>query len=193
MSDNVFLIYFIVVVDLLVWLVFDVCIGVFSLIGVDVEIGVGIEVGLYCFIYGLIWIGCNNCFIGYVVIGGELQDKKYMGECIELVIGDDNVICEFVIINCGIVGGGGIIMVGNDNWMLVYIYVVYDCYVGDYCVFFNNIMLVGYVIVGDYVIISGFVGVYQFCWIGVYVFLGMGVLINGDVLLFMMVGSDLLG
>lgn len=193
MIDNVSWIYFIVVIDLVVCLVDDVQVGVFILIGFDVEIGVGIVVGFYCSIYGLIWIGCDNCFVGYVVIGGELQDKKFVGECIELVIGDCNVFCEFVMFNRGIGGGGGIIIIGNDNWMLVYMYVVYDCYVGNFCVFFNNIILVGYVIVGDYVIISGFVGVYQFCCIGVYVFFGMGVLINGDVLLFIMVGIDLLG
>jgi UDP-N-acetylglucosamine acyltransferase len=171
----------------------DVRVGAFCLIGADVEIGEGTEIGPHCSIHGPTRIGRNNRFIGHAAIGGEPQDKKYTGERTELVIGDDNVIREFVTINRGTAGGGGVTTVGNDNWMLAYTHVAHDCHVGNHCVFSNNTTLAGHVTVGDYVIISGFAGAHQFCRIGAHAFLGMGALTNGDVPPFTMIGSDSLG
>ncbi|AOD14419.1 acyl-ACP--UDP-N-acetylglucosamine O-acyltransferase [Xanthomonas fragariae] len=171
----------------------DVRVGAFSLIGADVEIGAGTEVGPHCSLHGPTRIGRNNRFIGHAAVGGEPQDKKYAGERTELVIGDGNVIREFVTINRGTGGGGGVTVVGNDNWMLAYTHVAHDCRVGNHCVFSNNTTLAGHVTVGDYVIISGFAGAHQFCRIGAHAFLGMGALINGDVPPFTMVGSESLG
>ncbi len=193
MSDNAPLIHPTAVIDPSATLAADVRVGAFCLIGADVEIGAGTEIGPHCSIHGPTRIGRNNRFIGHAAIGGEPQDKKYKGERTELVIGDDNVIREFVTINRGTAGGGGITTVGNDNWMLAYTHVAHDCHVGDHCVFSNNTTLAGHVTVGDYVIISGFAGAHQFCRIGAHAFLGMGALTNGDVPPFTMVGSDTLG
>lgn len=193
MSDNAPLIHPTAVIDPSATLAADVRVGAFCLIGADVEIGAGTEIGPHCSIHGPTRIGRNNRFIGHAAIGGEPQDKKYKGERTELVIGDDNVIREFVTINRGTVGGGGVTTVGNDNWMLAYAHVAHDCHVGDHCVFSNNTTLAGHVTVGDYVIISGFAGAHQFCRIGAHAFLGMGALTNGDVPPFTMVGSDTLG
>ncbi|MEN5038978.1 acyl-ACP--UDP-N-acetylglucosamine O-acyltransferase [Stenotrophomonas sp. SAM-B] len=193
MSDNAPLIHPTAVIDPSATLAADVRVGAFCLIGADVEIGAGTEIGPHCSIHGPTRIGRNNRFIGHAAIGGEPQDKKYKGERTELVIGDDNVIREFVTINRGTVGGGGVTTVGNDNWMLAYTHVAHDCHVGDHCVFSNNTTLAGHVTVGDYVIISGFAGAHQFCRIGAHAFLGMGALTNGDVPPFTMVGSDTLG
>ncbi|MET4680130.1 acyl-ACP--UDP-N-acetylglucosamine O-acyltransferase [Stenotrophomonas rhizophila] len=193
MSDNAPLIHPTAVIDPSATLAADVRVGAFCLIGADVEIGAGTEIGPHCSIQGPTRIGRNNRFIGHAAIGGEPQDKKYKGERTELVIGDDNVIREFVTINRGTVGGGGVTTVGNDNWMLAYTHVAHDCHVGDHCVFSNNTTLAGHVTVGDYVIISGFAGAHQFCRIGAHAFLGMGALTNGDVPPFTMVGSDTLG
>ena len=193
MSDNAPLIHPTAVIDPSATLAADVRVGAFCLIGADVEIGAGTEIGPHCSIHGPTRIGRNNRFIGHAAIGGEPQDKKYKGERTELVIGDDNVIREFVTINRGTAGGGGITTVGNDNWMLAYTHVAHDCHVGDHCVFSNNTTLAGHVTVGDYVFISGFAGAHQFCRIGAHAFLGMGALTNGDVPPFTMVGSDSLG
>ena len=193
MTDNAPLIHPTAVIDPSASLAADVRVGAFCLIGADVEIGAGTEIGPHCSIHGPTRIGRNNRFIGHAAIGGEPQDKKYKGERTRLVIGDDNVIREFVTINRGTAGGGGITTVGNDNWMLAYTHVAHDCHVGNHCVFSNNTTLAGHVTVGDYVIISGFAGAHQFCRIGAHAFLGMGALTNGDVPPFTMVGSDSLG
>ena len=170
-----------------------VSVGAFTVIGPDVEIGDGCRIGPHCSFAGPTRVGRDNRFVGHVAVGGEPQDKKYAGERTELVIGDRNLFREFVTLNRGTAGGGGITRIGDDNWMLAYTHVAHDCIVGDHCVFSNNTTLAGHVIVGDWVIVSGFAGAHQFCRIGDHAFLGMGALVNGDVPPFTMVGGNLLG
>lgn len=170
-----------------------VSVGAFTVIGPDVEIGDGCRIGPHCSFAGPTRVGRENRFVGHVAVGGEPQDKKYAGERTELVIGDRNLFREFVTLNRGTAGGGGITRIGDDNWMLAYTHVAHDCIVGDHCVFSNNTTLAGHVIVGDWVIVSGFAGAHQFCRIGDHAFLGMGALVNGDVPPFTMVGGNSLG
>ncbi|HEY0333635.1 MAG TPA: acyl-ACP--UDP-N-acetylglucosamine O-acyltransferase [Stenotrophomonas sp.] len=193
MSDGAALIHPTASIDPAARLAADVRVGAFTYIGPDVEIGEGTEIGPHCSFHGPTRIGRDNRFIGHVAVGGEPQDKKYRGERTELVIGNGNVFREFVTLNRGTGGGGGITTIGDDNWMLAYTHVAHDCHVGDHCVFSNNTTLAGHVTVGDWVIISGFAGAHQFCRIGAHAFLGMGALTNGDVPPFTMVGSDSLG
>lgn len=181
------------VVDPAVRLGKNVHIGAFTLICGDVEIGDQTRIGSHCSIQGPLRIGCHNRIASHAAIGGDAQDKKYAGERTELVIGEHNVIREFVTINRGTLGGGGVTTIGNDNWLLAYTHIAHDCNVGSHCVFSNNTTLAGHVTVGDWVIISGFSGAHQFCRIGAHAFLGMGALTNGDVPPFVTIGCETLG
>jgi UDP-N-acetylglucosamine acyltransferase len=165
-------------------------IGAFTIVGADVEIGDGTRIGPHCSIHGPTRIGRDNRIHGHAAIGGDPQDKKYAGERVELVIGDGNVIREFVTINRGTGGGGGVTRIGDDNWLLAYTHVAHDCQIGSHCVFSNNSTLAGHVEIGDWVIMSGFAGIHQFCRIGAHAFIGMGALVNGDVPPYLLVASD---
>lgn len=171
----------------------DVRVGAFTLIDADVEIGPGTQIGPHCSIHGPTRIGEGNRIIGHAAIGGDPQDKKYAGERTQLIIGDGNVIREYVTINRGTQGGGAVTRIAHDNWLLSYTHIAHDCQIGSHCVFSNNTTLAGHVVVGDWVIISGFSGAHQFCRIGAHAFLGMGALTNGDVPPFVTIGSDSLG
>ena len=168
----------------------NVSVGAYSLIGEHVEIGDNTSIGPHVVISGHTRIGCDNRIFQFNSIGEVPQDKKYAGERTELVIGDRNVFREFVTVNRGTGGGGGVTRIGNDNWLLAYTHVAHDCVVGNHCIFSNNTTLAGHVQVGDWVIISGFAGAHQFCRIGDHAFLGMGALISGDVPPFTMVATD---
>ncbi|HZH44073.1 MAG TPA: acyl-ACP--UDP-N-acetylglucosamine O-acyltransferase [Lysobacter sp.] len=165
-------------------------VGPFCYIGAEVEVGENTVFGPHCSVHGPTRIGRDNRFVGHAAVGGEPQDKKYGGERTELLIGDRNLFREFVTLNRGTGGGGGITRIGNDNWMLAYTHVAHDCQVGSHCVFSNNATLAGHVTVGDHVILSGFVGVHQFCRIGAHAFVGMGAFVNGDVPPFVMVAQE---
>lgn len=168
----------------------DVQVGAFSIIGADVHIGSGTVIGPHCSITGPTRIGRGNRIHGHAAIGGDAQDKKYAGEPARLEIGDDNVIREFVTINRGTGGGGGVTRIGDGNWLLAYVHVAHDCHVGNQCVFSNNATLAGHVQVADHVILAGFAGIHQHCRIGMHAFIGMGAFVNGDVPPFVMVAQD---
>ena len=167
-----------------------VSVGAFTWIGAGVEIDDGTAIGPHCSVHGPTRIGRDNRIIGHAAIGGEPQDKKFRGERVELVIGDRNLVREFVTLNRGTGDGSGVTRIGHDNWFLAYTHVAHDCIVGNHCVFSNNASLAGHVTVGDHVILSGFAGVHQFCRIGAHAFIGMGAFVNGDVPPFLMVAQD---
>ena len=167
----------------------DVSIGAYSIIGAQVEIGDRSTIGPHVVIEGRTRIGCDNRIFQFASIGAEPQDKKFHGEKSELVIGDRNLIREFVTFNRGTADGGGATRIGNDNWIMAYVHIAHDCQVGNHVVFANNATLAGHVEVGDHAILGGFTGIHQFCKIGAHAFTGMGSLINADVPPFVIVAG----
>lgn len=167
-----------------------VTIGAYSVIGAGVEIGANTWIGPHVVINGPTTIGCDNKIHQFASIGEAPQDLKYDGEPTRLEIGDRNTIREFVTINRGTVGGGGLTKVGNDNLLMAYIHIAHDCQVGNHVIFSNNASLAGHALVGDYVILSGFTLVHQFCSIGDYAFSGMGSAISKDVPPYLMISGN---
>jgi len=159
----------------------NVRIGPFCVIGADVEIGDDTEIGPHVVIDGPTRVGRENRIHSFAAIGGTPQDKKFHGEKAELVIGDRNLIREFVTFNRGTDDGGGSTRIGNDNWIMAYVHIAHDCLVGNHVVFANAASLAGHVTVQDYVILGGFTLVHQFCQIGAHAFTSMGSVINRDV------------
>jgi UDP-N-acetylglucosamine acyltransferase len=97
------------------------------------------------------------------------------------VIGDDNVIREFVTIHAGTAQDRGVTTLGNGNWLLAYSHVAHDCVVGNSTTFSNNAQLAGHVVVDDFAVLGGFVGVHQFCRIGAHAFLAGGSIVPQDI------------
>ena len=109
----------------------DVNIGAYSIVGADVEIGAGTTIGPHVVIEGATRIGRDNRIFQFASLGAEPQDKKFHGERSELVIGDRNVIREFVTFNRGTADGGGATRIGDDNWIMAYVHIAHDCQVGN--------------------------------------------------------------
>jgi UDP-N-acetylglucosamine acyltransferase len=159
----------------------NVSIGAYSVIGADVDIGDGTVIGPHVVIDGPTRIGRDNRIAQFASLGGDPQDKKFGGERTELVIGDRNLIREFVTINRGTGEGGGVTRIGNDNWLLAYVHIAHDCQLGDHVVFSNYAALAGHVEVGDWTVFAGYSGAHQFCKVGAHTFIGMGCLVGHDV------------
>lgn len=162
----------------------DVTVGPYAVIGPFVTIGAGTIVGPHVRIEGPTTIGERNRLVGQCSIGTPPQDLKYHGERTELVIGNDNVIREFVTINRGTVGGGGRTSIGSNNFFMAYAHVAHDCHVGSNTIFANNATLAGHVEVGDHATVGALTAVHQFCRVGEHAFIGGGTIATQDVLPF---------
>ena len=162
----------------------DVAIGPYAVIGSQVSIGAGTTIGPHVRIDGPVTIGERNTFVGQASIGTPPQDLKFKGEKTELVIGNNNTFREFVTINRGTTGGGGITTIGSNNFFMAYSHVAHDCHVGSNTIFANNATLAGHVEVGDHSTIGAFTAVHQFCRVGEHAFIGGGSICTQDVLPF---------
>lgn len=162
----------------------DVEVGPFAVIGPLVTIGAGSIVGPFVRIEGPTTIGERNHFVGQSSVGTPPQDLKFHGERTELRIGNDNVVREFVTLNRGTAGGGGVTTIGSGNFFMAYAHVAHDCHVGSNTIFANNATLAGHVEVGDFSTVGAFSAVHQFCRVGDHAFIGGGSICTQDVLPF---------
>lgn len=162
----------------------DVTVGAFSLVGAGVSVGAGTHLGPYTRIEGPVTIGERNTFYGNASIGGPPQDLKFKGERTELVIGNDNTFREFITLNRGTAGGGGITTIGSNNFFMAYTHVAHDCHVGSSTIFANSATLAGHVEVGDFATVGAFSAVHQFCRVGEHAFIGGATICTQDVLPF---------
>lgn len=158
-----------------------VAVGAYSIIGDDVEIGPDTVIGPHVVIVGPSMIGRENRIFQFSSIGEAPQDKKYRGEQSRLVIGDRNVIREFVTLNRGTEDDNNETVIGSDNLFMAYTHVAHDCIVGDHTVFANAASISGHVRVGSHAILGGFTSVHQFAQIGAHAFLGLGSVVTQDI------------
>jgi len=159
-------------------------VGPYAIIGAGVTIGVGSKIGAFSRIEGPTVIGERNVFYGQVSIGGPPQDLKYRGERTELHIGNDNMFREFVTINRGTAGGGGITTIESGNFFMAYSHVAHDCHIGSHTIFANNATLAGHVEIGDHATIGAFTAIHQFCRVGDHAFIGGYTVVTQDALPF---------
>ena len=144
----------------------NVKIGPYSVIGANVEIGEGTEIQSHVSIVGNTKIGKNNKIYPFASIGNDPQDLKFKGEETKLEIGDNNKIREYVTVNPGTKGGGGLTKVGNNCLFMVSAHIAHDCHVGNNVILANNVPLGGHAFVDDDVIIGGNSAVQQFTRVG---------------------------
>ena len=144
----------------------NVKIGAYSFIGPEVSIGDNTEIQSHVSIVGHTKIGTNNKIYPFASIGNDPQDMKYKGEKTSLIIGNNNIIREYVTINPGTVQGGGTTSVGNDNLLMIGAHIAHDCRLGNKIVIANNAAIAGHAVIDDNVILGGNCGVHQFTRIG---------------------------
>ncbi len=160
-------------------------IGPYAVVEAGVTLGGGCVVGPFCRIAGPAVIGRENRFESHCAIGGPPQDLKYGGEPTRLEIGDGNTFREFVTVNRGTPGGGGLTRIGSGGLFMAYAHVAHDCHVGDGVIFANAATLAGHVTVADFATIGAFSAVHQFCRVGIHAFLGGFTVATKDCLPFM--------
>ncbi len=151
----------------------SVVVGPFAVIGPGVRIGADCEIRTHAVIDGPgTTLGARNVVHSHAVLGGPPQDKKYHGEDVAAVIGDDNVFREFCTVNRGTPGGGGLTRVGSRGLFLAGAHIAHDCFVGDDVILGNNVLLAGHVVVEERASMSGGSGMHHFGTIGTLAYIG---------------------
>ncbi len=157
-------------------------IGPYCVVGRSVRIGERTVLDSHVTVARWTFIGDDCRFHSHCAVGGDPQDLKYRGEPTSLRIGNQNVFREFVTLNRGTAGGGGISSVGDRNLLMAYSHVAHDCHVGSDVIMANAATLAGHVEVADFSTVGAFSAVHQFCRVGPHAFIGGFSVVTRDAL-----------
>lgn len=153
----------------------NVIIKEYVIIHDEVTIGENTIIDSHTIIKGKTTIGKNNRIFSHSVIGSIPQDLKYKGEEVELIIGDNNVIREFISISPGTKNGGRVTKIGNNNLIMSHVHIGHDTQIGNNCVLSSQAVTAGHVVLGDNVILGGKASIHQFVNVGSFAMIsGMG-------------------
>jgi len=147
-------------------------VGPYVVIGPNVEISDNVKIYSHVNISGNTTIGEGTKIFPFASIGNDPQDLKYKGENTKLEIGKNNSIREYVTINPGTEGGGGLTKIGDNCLFMISSHVAHDCKVGNNVIIANNVPLGGHVTIEDNVVIGGNSAVQQFTRIGKMAMIG---------------------
>ena len=106
-------------------------IGPFCVVGPKVRLADGVVLKSHVSIAGDTMIGEGTVIFPFASIGEVPQDLKFRGEDVRLEIGARNRIREYVTMNPGTEGGGGITRVGDDGLFMAGCHVGHDCLVNQ--------------------------------------------------------------
>jgi UDP-N-acetylglucosamine acyltransferase len=144
----------------------NVKIGPFCFVGPEVELDENVELISNVHIEGNTKIGKGTKLFPFASIGTQPQDLKYNNEKNYIIIGENNLIREYVTINPGTEGGGSKTTIGNNCLFMISSHVAHDCKIGNNVIIANNVPLGGHVTIEDSVVIGGNSAVQQFTRIG---------------------------
>lgn len=150
----------------------DVVIGPFSIIGSGATIRKGSKIMSNVIIEGKTEIGEECTIYPFTSIGLPPQDLKYRNEETGVKIGNRNIIREYTTIHRASVGGSGVTVIGEGNFLMAYVHIAHDSKIGSHVIMANAATLAGHVAVEDHAVIGGLVAIHQFTRIGAYSMVG---------------------
>ena len=159
-------------------------IGPFCVVGSQVRLADRVELRSHVVVTGDTAIGDETVIFPFASIGEVPQDLKYRGEKVRLKIGARNRIREYVTMNPGTEGGGGVTRIGDDGLFMAGAHVAHDCRIGDRVILVNNASVAGHCVLEDDVIVGGLSGVHQFVRIGRGAMIGAVTMVTADVIPF---------
>ncbi len=140
-------------------------IGPFCVIGPDVKIGKNTVIEAYTIVRQWTTIGEECRISSGVALGGKPQDSKFEEERSYLVIGNRNILREYVSIHRA-TGEDNTTILGDDNMLMAYCHVGHNCELGNGIMMANNVGISGHVLIEDKAVFGGMTGVHQFVRIG---------------------------
>ncbi|MBI5599421.1 MAG: acyl-ACP--UDP-N-acetylglucosamine O-acyltransferase [Deltaproteobacteria bacterium] len=158
-----------------------VTVGPYSVIGEGARIGKNSWIGPHVVVGEWTTVGGNCRIYQFASVGAPPQDRAYKGEPTETIIGDNNVIREFVTIHRGTMKDRQRTVCGSDNLLMNYVHVAHDCTVGNNVIMANSATLAGHVTIEDFAIVGGLVAVHQHVKIGAYCIIGGASAVSKDI------------
>jgi UDP-N-acetylglucosamine acyltransferase len=165
-------------------------VGPYAVIGAGVRLGRDTWVGPHAVVDGLTTVGEGNRIFPFASVGGMPQDLKYRGEPSRLVLGDANIVREYVSLNPGTEAGGMETRIGSGCLFMVSSHVAHDCRLDDSVILANGVALGGHVTVASHAIVGGLAGVHQFVRLGESSLCAAGAMVSRDVPPFCVVAGD---
>ncbi|VAW96816.1 hypothetical protein MNBD_GAMMA22-1219 [hydrothermal vent metagenome] len=159
-------------------------IGAFVIIDDDVVLANGNNIHARCSIKDGSRIGSNNTFHEGVIFSGDPQDTSFKPCSTQTILGDNNVLREYVIIHRGSSSESST-QIGNDNYLMNGVHLGHDCNLTNNIIMAPYSALAGHVHVENNAFISGGVMVHQFTAIGCYAMVGGNSKITQGVLPYM--------
>ncbi|MEE9542474.1 MAG: acyl-ACP--UDP-N-acetylglucosamine O-acyltransferase [Thermodesulfobacteriota bacterium] len=156
-------------------------IGPYSVIGEGVRIGKNTRIASHVVIDKWTTIGSDCEVYQFSSIGAPPQDLGYKGEKTELIIGNNNIIREFVTMHRATTKGDGKTECGDSNLFMNYVHIAHDCKVGNHVIMANAATLGGLVDIDDHAIVGGLVAVHQHVRIGTHCIIGGGSIVRMDI------------
>ena len=159
----------------------DIEVGPNVIIGDKATIGAGCVIQANAVIDGKITIGEGNT-IGYgAILGAAPQDFGHSPDIdSEVLIGNNNRIREYVTIHRGTKAGTAT-KVGDRCFLMVGCHLAHNVEVANDVIITNNVLLAGYVQVGDAAVLGGGSVFHQFIRVGTRVMVAGGSRFNKDI------------
>lgn len=143
----------------------DVQVGPFAIIEGPVSIGPGCVIEGHACLTGPMEIG-RDTFIGHgAVLGKAPQHRSESGDSARVVIGEENVIREYVTIHRG-TSTRGETRIGHRNYLMIGAHIGHDAIVGNGCTIVNGALIGGHAELQDGCILSAHAAVQQRVRIG---------------------------
>ena len=136
------------------------------------KIGSDTEIAAHVVIDDYTEIGERNRIYPFASIGSPPQDIGYKGEETRLIMGNDNLVREYVTLNRATTKEEWRTVIGNHCYFMVYSHVAHDCRISDHVILTNGATLGGHVRIGEYAILGAFIAVQQFVRVGAHAFIG---------------------
>lgn len=160
-------------------------VGPYSVIGDGVSLGRDNEVGPHVVLEGETRLGDRNRLFQFCAIGAAPQDMAG-GGAVQTVIGNDNIIREFVSIH----GGAAGTRIGSRNLLMTGSHVAHDCHLGDEVRMASGATLGGHVQIEDAAWLGGLCAVHQHGRVGALAFVAGGAMVTQDVPPYCLVQGD---
>lgn len=165
-------------------------VGAYAVVGPQVTVGADCWIGPHAVVDGRTTLGARNRVFPFASVGSVPQDLKFRGEPSTLVLGDGNIVREYVSINPGTEGGGMETRIGSGCLFMVSSHVAHDCRLGDQVILANGAALGGHVAVESHAIVGGLAGVHQFVRVGESALCAAGAMVSKDAPPFCTVAGD---